>query len=264
MKMTAAIVLALAATANAQFQQSRAVQIRTVNFETDTIELFNFGTVDVSLNGWRFCSHDFDQARQYTGANGLNGRVIEAGTSFTIHVNNDAPAGNVDAINRTSLGGAFAAPFDANTAFGLQLFFPVTTTGVVAFGNSTLIADHIQWSVNGGAPGTSETRTGQAVSTGLWTAAGAFIATQADTRFITLSDTSGGLLHGPTNYTVTNPTTACSPADINADGVLSIFDILAFFDAFGAADLTIADFQDDDALNIFDILAFFSVFGAGC
>lgn len=52
-------------------------------------------------------------------------------------------------------------------------------------------------------------------------------------------------------------------ADLDGNGSLDIFDILAFFGLFGAADVR-ADFTSDGVLNIFDILNFFSEFGAGC
>lgn len=59
----------------------------------------------------------------------------------------------------------------------------------------------------------------------------------------------------------------CAP-DINADGILNIFDIIAFFGAFGSGDVGVADFapagNPDGVLNVFDILAFFAAFGAGC
>lgn len=56
------------------------------------------------------------------------------------------------------------------------------------------------------------------------------------------------------------------PADITGDAQVNIFDILAYFNAFGAGDLATADFNNDGALNIFDILAYFAAFGSctGC
>ncbi|UYV13917.1 MAG: hypothetical protein NCW75_06415 [Phycisphaera sp.] len=52
-------------------------------------------------------------------------------------------------------------------------------------------------------------------------------------------------------------------ADIDGDGALTIFDFLAFQNAFDAGDL-LADFDGDGALTIFDFLAFQNEFDAGC
>ncbi|MEO1008262.1 MAG: S8 family serine peptidase [Planctomycetota bacterium] len=55
---------------------------------------------------------------------------------------------------------------------------------------------------------------------------------------------------------------AC-PADFDGDGELSIFDFLAFQNAFDAGDPS-ADFDGDGSLSIFDFLAFQNAFDAGC
>ena len=52
-------------------------------------------------------------------------------------------------------------------------------------------------------------------------------------------------------------------ADFDGDGQLSIFDFLAFQNAFDAGDLA-ADFDGDGELTIFDFLAFQNEFDAGC
>jgi len=52
-------------------------------------------------------------------------------------------------------------------------------------------------------------------------------------------------------------------ADFDGDGELTIFDFLAFQNAFDAGDLT-ADFDGDGELTIFDFLAFQNAFDAGC
>ena len=51
-------------------------------------------------------------------------------------------------------------------------------------------------------------------------------------------------------------------ADFDEDGQLTIFDFLAFQNAFDAGDLT-ADFDGDGELTIFDFLAFQNAFDAG-
>ncbi len=55
---------------------------------------------------------------------------------------------------------------------------------------------------------------------------------------------------------------AC-PADIDGDGVLTIFDFLAFQTLFSDGDLA-ADFDGDGILTIFDFLEFQTQFDAGC
>ncbi|MEO1008670.1 MAG: GC-type dockerin domain-anchored protein [Planctomycetota bacterium] len=52
-------------------------------------------------------------------------------------------------------------------------------------------------------------------------------------------------------------------ADMDGDGSLSIFDFLAFQNAFDAGD-PIADFDGDGSLTLFDFLAFQNAFDAGC
>lgn len=56
---------------------------------------------------------------------------------------------------------------------------------------------------------------------------------------------------------------ACSPADLNNDGLLNFFDISGFLTAFNANE-SVADFNADGLLNFFDISAFLKAFSAGC
>jgi hypothetical protein len=55
---------------------------------------------------------------------------------------------------------------------------------------------------------------------------------------------------------------ACA-ADFDGDGALTLFDFLAFQNAFDAGDAA-ADFDGDGSLTIFDFLAFQNAFDAGC
>jgi len=58
----------------------------------------------------------------------------------------------------------------------------------------------------------------------------------------------------------------CSPGcrpDLDGDGELTIFDFLAFQNAFDDMD-PVADFDDDGEFTIFDFLAFQNAFDAGC
>lgn len=52
-------------------------------------------------------------------------------------------------------------------------------------------------------------------------------------------------------------------ADFTGDGVLDIFDVFAFLDAFNTGD-SAADITGDGALDIFDVFAFLDLFNAGC
>ncbi|MFI4882043.1 MAG: GC-type dockerin domain-anchored protein, partial [Phycisphaerales bacterium JB064] len=57
--------------------------------------------------------------------------------------------------------------------------------------------------------------------------------------------------------------TSSCPADFDGDGELTIFDFLAFQNAFDAGDLR-ADFDGDGELTIFDFLEFQNQFDIGC
>ncbi|MEO1129083.1 MAG: dockerin type I domain-containing protein [Planctomycetota bacterium] len=246
-------------------ETGRLVQIRSIDFTNGIIELFNFGTLDEDLTGWRFCSHDFDQQRRYTGATGLDGITIEAGTSLLIHFNNDAPV-SPDAVNRSDLGGSFAVPLDTD-AYGLQLFFPAAN-GSVSFGNSDLIADHLQWNIDGQGAGTTESRTAQAVGEGLWTATGDFIATEAASTTITLQDATGGQAHGPASYLVTTPAPQCV-GDVNGDGFTNLADFTILAGNFGSTGLPfgneesrgLGDLDDDGSVNLADFTILATDFG---
>lgn len=210
------LALTLLLSAAATVAAEREIQIRSIDFQNGLIEVFNFSSASADLTGWRFCSHDFDQARRYTLASGLNGVTVAAGGSLIVHFNNDAPAGVPGRINRSALG-SFAEPL-APGAYGLQLFFPNPDTGTVSFANSSLIADHLQWNVGGAATGLATTRSGQAVGEGLWTAVDAFIATSAQSLRLELTDTSGDASGGPAEYAVTDD------VDSDSDGVFDTAD----------------------------------------
>jgi len=53
------------------------------------------------------------------------------------------------------------------------------------------------------------------------------------------------------------------PADFTGDGVLDVFDVFAFLDAFNTMDAS-ADFTDDGEFDIFDVFAYLDAFTAGC
>lgn len=228
----------------------RDIQVRSVDFANGTVEFYNYGSVDQDLSGWRTCTHDFDDVRRYSASAGFNGVMIEAGTSVYIHYNNDAPV-DPDRLNIADIGGSFAAPLDQD-AYAMQFFF-ADSNGNVSFGNGSLIADHIQWNIDGNGVGNAEFRTVQAVSEGLWLSIGNFISTTADSESIELTDLGDGRLHSAGNYTVT----ASCPADLNDDGALDFFDISSFL-------TDMVDFNSDTVFDFFDISAFLTAYGAGC
>jgi len=53
------------------------------------------------------------------------------------------------------------------------------------------------------------------------------------------------------------------PADFTGDGLLDIFDVFGFLDAFNSANPA-ADFTGDGSFDIFDVFAFLDAFNAGC
>ncbi|MDA0347027.1 MAG: hypothetical protein O3C43_05405 [Verrucomicrobia bacterium] len=185
------------------FQTVQAVdeiQFRSINFQDNVVELFNFGNAPISLDGWRFCTHDENQIRQYSSPGGLNGVTIAAGASLFIYWDNNAPMVDANNINLISIGGGggFAGPFDRGP-FGMQLYFESF------FGNGASIADHAQWSQGGVDNESADERSDEAEVGGVWTDQRLWIPTTAFTRRIELIDPTGARLHGPADYRVLEP-----------------------------------------------------------
>ncbi|MEM7143737.1 MAG: hypothetical protein AAF591_01300 [Verrucomicrobiota bacterium] len=175
----------------------RDVQFKSIDFENGIVELFNYGPLNISLSGWRFCTHDEDQTKRYSASAGLNGVTIEAGTSLYIHYNNDAPGGGTaDRLNISAIGGNFATPLDSG-GYGLNLYFPP-----ISFGNGSTMADHLQWSVSGVDDTSADDRSDEAQNGGVWTDQSTWIPTSTETTHIYLTDPDNGRLHGPTDYLV--------------------------------------------------------------
>ena len=237
----------------------RDVQIRSINLETNVVEIHNFGATAMPLDGWRFCTHSASQVRRYTGANALNGESIAAGGSLLIYMGNDSPGG-ANEFNASDLGN-FANDFGQGP-YAMELFWP--NGGTLTFGSTDDMVDHIQWDVNGTGSAVADQRSQQAVNAGLWTDATAWISTSGNSLSVTL-DPAGGLLHGPDDYTVTEPALNCNDADIAEPfGILDLADINAFISAFGSGgeDADIA--EPFGVLDLADINAFISAFTAGC
>ena len=238
----------------------RDIQIRSVDFDTGILEIYNCGSSSQDLDGWRFCTHDADEVRRYTAPSALNGVVIPAGGSIFIHFMNNAGA-DPTRINVNDMG-PMAMPLDQD-AYGMQLYNP-DGNGNVSFGNSSLIADHVQW-IDAGTAGNAEFRTGQAVSEGLWTATGDFVQTMPDTARVELTDDTCGTAHGPANYAVTGPD---CPADVNGDGTASPADFTAwlacFNDPMSAPFCDRADVNGSGAVDPADFTAWLAAFNMGC
>jgi hypothetical protein len=235
---------------------NRDIQIVNMILDDGVVQLFNFGVDPVDLDGWRFCSQSTTQVRRYTGSSGLNGQTVGSGESLFIHLNNDAPA-IANHLDVSTLDGAFA-PLDLE-AFAISFYFP-GKGGFVNFGDSSLMADHIQFSRNGLNNFTADERTDEAVAAGLWTGVTDWISISTDSLLIELTDVTGGLLHGPDDYNVIGPSCV---ADFTGDGALDIFDFFAFIAAFNALDPS-ADFTGDGSHDIFDVFGFIAEFNAGC
>jgi hypothetical protein len=78
--------------------------------------------------------------------------------------------------------------------------------------------------------------------------------------------TTGGVLvldDGKPSVTFTADVVRSCDADLNADGVLDLFDFLAFTNLFNSQDAG-ADWNADGVFDLFDFLGFVNSFNAGC
>lgn len=199
----------------------RDVQIRAVDLEASTIELFNFGNGDEPLDGWRFCSHNESRSRIYSSSTGLNGVSVEAGTSLFIHLNDDSPGGP-DNINRSQVG-SFTAIDRGPIAIGL--YFP--RGAFVNFGVTADIADFLQWNIDGATDPIADERTDEAAGPmGVWNDIDGWISTTEQTTKIVLTDETGAELHGVGDYQVLESEPPVEP-DCNGNGVIDGDDIAA-------------------------------------
>jgi len=233
----------------------RDVQIVSVDTVSGVFTITNTGQETTSLAGWRFCSHNTSQVRRYTSPIGLVDFELAPNATITIHLNNDADAGNTSQVNASDIG--TIADFELD-AFAIGLYFP-NDGGLTPFGDGNFLADHIQWSVDGADNANADERSDEAEAGGVWTDQSAWISVTSTTTSIELNDSSFGELHGPGDYIVHEPCIA----DLTGDGLLDFFDVSDFLDAFGAMD-PIADFTGDGAFDFFDVSDFLDAFGAGC
>jgi len=253
--LAAFCLLSVAAGAAAE---PRDVQIRSVDFETGVIELHNFGDTDESLQFWRWCSADEDEIQLYTAFGGLLGVTIEAGTSILFYSNDDAPGGgDADNINFAQMGGNWALPFDAEGAYGLNMYFPP-----VDFDNGDTMASHVQWSEGGEDDPFADERADEAEAGGVWADADDWVAVSADTTRIELNTDNPTLPTSSADWDVIGAEPPCL-ADCNDDGTLNILDFTCFQGLFASGDPG-ADCNEDGMLNILDFVCFQGAFAKGC
>ena len=134
-------------------------------------------------------------------------------------MNNDAPAGDPNAINRSDTGSdfAWALPFDQD-AYGLALYFPDGVLGV-NFSLGTLMADYVQWGDANAATTMADIRADEAEGE-VWMGADQFIlASPATTRLVlkpsaVVDDTT---IDSPSSYLVIEEPADCSARGGNAD-----------------------------------------------
>lgn len=232
----------------------RDVQIVSVDTVSRVFTVTNTGEETTSLAGWRFCSHNSSQVRRYTSPIGLVNLELAPHARITIHLNNDADAGNSSQVNATEIG--TFADFELG-AFAIGLYFPDGT--ITPFGDGNFLADHIQWSIGGVDNANADERSDEAEAGGVWTDQSTWISVSSTTTLVELNDPSFSELHGPGDYVVHEPCIA----DLTGDGELDFFDVSDFLDAFGAMD-PVADFTGDGAFDFFDVSDFLDAFGAGC
>ncbi len=214
-RLAAALSLTLCAHA---LGAPRDVQVRSINLATDVVELHNFGAASEDIGMYQFCTHDSNQVRRYSFPF-VPGTMLPAGGSFFIHWRDDAPVDPAH-FNISDIGGNWAvAGAGSNeideTAFGLNLYFPP-----VNFGNGNQIADHVQFSLNGADNTSADDRSDEAQNGGVWTDQSLWVATTASTTYIRLNDLTGGVLHGPADYTALD-----AMPDCNINGLDDFFEI---------------------------------------
>ena len=231
---------------NATVEQ-RGVQVRSVDFTTGQVELYNYGLGTpgaVDLSGWRLCTHDSSVVRRYTSSTGLNGISLGVGKSLVIDfsntINDEIVDGNVFR-KVSSLGGTAATLNRAEFIFGIYVATP--------FSDGDNIADHLQWSTDGvdvDAPDDNQ-RSQAAQDGGVWADKDVWLATAADTETIVLNDSAETVINNiAANFTVSGPITGAECPDsllINElDADTNSVDMLEFVELFdGGAGSTALD-----------------------
>ena len=199
-----AVLVLLASNLNAQTQGSvEDVQIRSIDFSTQVLELHNFGTVTRAMDGWRFCTHDEVNILRYSASTGMNGLSLAPGESLFVHWNNDATGAGT--INRSTIGGGWISDLNADAA-GTAVSIGIYRSG--GFANANNLNDHVQYSFGGAHVSGATPRGGVAVTAGLWTASTDWISVDENSLGIELNADpfpGAGAAHGPSSYNVIVP-----------------------------------------------------------
>ena len=242
MKYVVAVVVVVGLVGTPAWMELRAadrdVQFRSIDFTTSVVELFNFGDTLVELDGWRFCTHDENQRRRYSGPSGFDGVSLAAGESLHLHFLDDAPAGP-GMMNVSDLGGQFALDLDRGP-YALQLYH----TG--DFGVAANMADYAQWNIDGADNSSADERASLAEGE-LWNDQNAWIATTLTTTRLEFVGDPTLEIHGPSDFVALTP---ILQGDYNGDGTVNAPDYNVWRDTFGEeGDDLAADGNMDDVIN---------------
>ena len=165
----------------------RDIQFSNIDFTNQVVELHNFGSDTIALDGWRFCSHDETDGFDYTSSSGLNGQSIAAGESFFIHWSNDADPTAANALNISSLGGNWIDDLNASSS-GEAVSINLYNNNLGGFGSSAAIGDHIQYSFDGANIGSpANVRGGVATNANIWGDTSDWISVNGDSTGISLN-----------------------------------------------------------------------------
>ena len=229
----------------------RDIKIKSVDIEHQVVQIQNTGADPVSLDGWRLCTQNSTVVFHYTSPTGFNGVTLNSNESLTVHYHNDADGSDPMAFNVADLGGLIA-PFEIG-AYSLAIYFP-NAQGIVRFNDGNLMADFLQWSLDGLDNTTADERSDEAQAGGVWADQSAWINVN---QFVLGIDLEAGTLpHQSSDYS-----THCL-ADVAFDQQLNFFDISAFLALFAAMDPAV-DFNHDGLFNFFDISIFVAAIN-GC
>jgi hypothetical protein len=232
------------------------IQFTSLDLAAGIIEISNLGSEAQALDGWSICGSNEVTIQIYTGDGGLNGISVAAGASLFLHAQNDAPAAP-DHLNLSTLGGDTLPSLDPGP-YGLGLYFP-GAGGFIDFDNGLLVADYLQWSVDGVNDALAGNRGDEAVTGGVWAVAGAWVVTTTETTRLVLN-AADGFLHGPDSYQAISAPTGgpvFHRGDATGEGTLELTDAVRIFgflflggDAPSCAET--ADANNDAAVDLSD------------
>jgi len=138
-------------------------------------------------------------------------------------------------------------PNDGRTIFGFG--FDIGSLGATDFDVKIIFADGSEQSFNNPYPGSPQFF--------------GFLSDSPDIAKVVVGNNNGFFGFDFDNFTFDTIRGEVCTADLDGNGVLDLFDFLAFTNLFNAGDLG-ADFAEDGVLDLFDFLAFTNAFNAGC